>query len=318
MIPSETDCLDVPNPLPAGWVALSPAHLFPWILLIAGFLQDGLYALLPYAFHTWWIVGWGFTLLRWALGGVALAVASQERSRILLGPLRQGALVLAAIVLGLRICMSLISQFAFRMGMPSPNLWLVLHVLFTVMGLGALILLLAERNQEAGGRFDAAVAALVFAGGLGWIGLPVLVVAALKGQPLLAAQWQALRNPKESADGGWFDGWDEGQRLRNLGSCALALATASLALVGRLILNATYGHMNALGSNFGWALADILSALLAGLLLGIYITRRARGQQGRGPAIAALLITGLPLLFLLVVIVFVVLILTDVIHFHLF
>lgn len=298
----------------AGWIALASVHFFPWILLGIGFLQDIFYAVLPYSLRGVMLAGWGFTLLRWVLGGWAFSVAFREDART---SLQRTALGLAATVLGLRICWSLVSQLTFRTGMHSYPLMMSLHALFTILGLGALILLLSGSEEERGGRFEAAVAALVFAGGLGWIGLPVLAVAAMKGHPLLAAQWQALRNPKEVLEGGWFDDQDEGLRLRNLGACSLTMAAAFLALIGRLALNVTHGR----AVDSWWPAADLASALLASLLLAIHVLRafrRTGHRQGRGLAIAALVVAGLPSLLLLAGIVILVLILTDVIHFRLF
>jgi len=318
---SGTVSQDVQDPLQDGWIPLAPVHLAFWLLLIADLLQGSLHAFLPYGFHTRMIAGWGFALLHWVLGGLAMGTALQERSRITPSLLRRAAFGLAAALLGLRICTSLASQFAFGTGAYASAAWTIAHGLFTVMGFVALLLLLLGRDQDGGGRFDAAVAALVLAGGLGWIGLPVLAIAAMKGHPLLAAQWQALRNPKEALAGGWFDGLDEGLRLGNLGACSLALAVAFLALVGHLLFSATHGAMGSLGSRSGWAFADILATLLASLLLAIHVLRAARRtghREGRGAAIATLLIAGLLGLFLLAVIVFVVLILTDLIPFHLF
>lgn len=298
----------------AGWIALAPPHFFPWILLGIGFLQDIFYAVLPYSLRGVALAGWGFTLLRWVLGGWAFGVAFREDART---SLQRTALGLAAGVLGLRICWSLASQFTFRMGVHSYPLMMSLHALFTILGLGALILLLSRSEEERGGRFEAGVAALVLAGGLGWIGLPVLAVAALKGHPLLAAQWQALRGPREAMEGGWFDGQDEGSRLRNLGACSLAMAAAFLALIGRLALQAAHGRT----AGFWWPATDLASALLASLLLATHVLRASRRtghKQGRGLAIAALVVAGLPALFLLAGIVFLALVLTDVIHLRLF
>lgn len=318
---SGTVSQDGQDPQQDGWIPLAPVHLAFWILLIADLLQGSLYAFLPHGFHTRMFAGWGFALLHWVLGGLAIGAALQERSLITPSPLRRAAFGLAAALLGLRICTSLASQFAFRAGVQLSAVWMIAHASFTVVGLGALILLLLGRDQDRGGRFDAAVAALVLAGGLGWIGLPVLAIAAGKGHPLLAAQWQALRNPKEALAGGWFDGLDEGLRLGNLGACSLALAVAFLALAGHLLFSATLGSMGSLGSRSGWAFADILAALLASLLLAVHVLRAARRtghREGLGAAITTLLIAGIPGLLLLAVSVFVVLILTDVIPFHLF
>ncbi len=287
--------------------------------MFAGFLQSLLWAVLPFGWQAAWMcLGWGFTLLHWGLGGLALSVALQARAGVAPGSPRQVALVLASVLLGARICLRVVRQFAPEGAWNSPDAWRLSQGVLLLLGLGALILLFVRRDREPGGRFDAAVVALVFTGGLDWIGLPVLALAAMRKHPLLAAQWQALRGPKAAMEGAWFDGQDEGLRLRNLGACALFLAVASLLLAGHLVYLFTSGVIRMDRITLGWALADIFAAHLGSLLLAFHVNRRARGQKGRGAAIAALLIGGLPALLFLVVVVFLVLILTDVIHFRLF
>lgn len=303
----------------AGWIALAPVHLLPWLLLGLGFLNALVFAILPYGFQGRLLLGWGFTLVHWTLGLLAFLAALQARAERPPSTLQQVALGLAAAVLALRICTSLVLPFAVRLGMNSYPLWTTSHLAFTLLGLGALACLLAGRGAEAGGRLDGAVAALAMAGGAGWLALPVLAFGALRGHPLLAAQWQALREPKAAFDGDWFDGLDEGRRQGNLGACALALALAFLALAGRLSLASAHGHQP--GANLGWGLADLTAALLASLLLGLHVVRSARrtGQRtGRGPALVAILLSGVPLFLLLAVAVFLALLLTGVIHFRLF
>lgn len=307
------------DPTEDGWIALAPVHLFPWILLLASFLQSLLWVLLPFRWHgAWMFAGWGFTLLVWALGGVAISVAYQARGQVAQGSPRHLAFALASVLFGAKVALRLIWQIAPSGALNNPTAWTISQSAFLVMGLGALLLLFVRRDREPGGRFDAAVAALAFTAGLEWIGLPVLALAAMRRHPLLAAQWQALRSPSTAREGCWFDGEDEGLRLRNLGACALFLAVAALVLVGHLVQLFASGNLRMRGSILGWALADILAAYLGSLLLSVHVNRRARGQKGRGAAIAALLIGGLPLLLLLVVGVVLVLILTDVIHFRLF
>lgn len=318
------DPLEIPSPshqdpTEDGWIALAPVHFFPWILLCVGFLQDLLWVVLPFQWQAAWMtLGWGFTLLHWALGGMAFLAAYQARGQAAQGSPRHMAFVLASVLLGSRVCLRLAWQFVPRGVMDTQSVWMISQGVFLVVGLGALILLFVQRGEEPGGRFDAAVAALALAGGLEWIGLPVLVIAAMRKHPLLAAQWQALRGPKAAIEGGWFDAQDEGLRLRNLGACALFLALAALFLVGHLVHLFTLGATRMGGITLAWALADIFTAYLGSLLLAFQVNRWARGKKGRGAAIAALLIGGLPVLLLLVVAVFLVLILTDVIHFRLF
>ncbi len=308
------------DPTEDGWIALAPVHFFPWILLGMSFLQDLLWAVLPFQWQaTWMSIGWGFTLLHWGLGGMAVSVAYQTRPQAAQGSPRHVAFLLASVLLGAKICLRVAWQFAPRGVMDAQSVWMISQGAFLLMGLSALILLLfVQRGEEPGGRFDAAVTALVLAGGLEWIGLPVLAIAALRRHPLLAAQWQALRAPKAAMEGGWFDAQDEDLRLRNLGACSLLLAVAALFRVAHLVQLFISGIARTGGITLAWALADLFAAYLGSLILAFHVNRWARGQKGRGAAIAALLIGGLPVLLLLVVAVFLVLILTDVIHIRLF
>jgi len=319
MSPLEIPSPNHQNPAADGWVALAPVHFFPWILLCAGFLQDLLWVILPFQWQAAWMtIGWGFTLFHWALGGMAVSVAYQARAQAAQGSPRYMAFILASVLLGARVCWRLSWQFVPRGMMDTQSVWMISQGVFLVMGLGALILLFVQRGEEPGGRFDAAVAALALVGGLEWIGLPVLVIAALRRHPLLAAQWQALRGLKAAMEGAWFDAQDEGLRLRNLGACSLFLAVAALFRVAHLVQLFISGIARTGGITLAWALVDLFAAYLGSLLLAFHVNRWARGQRGRGAAIAALLIGGLPVLLLLVMAVFLVLILTDVIHFRLF
>lgn len=312
----ETTTPAAEDPTNEGWISLAPVHFFPWILLLVGFLEKLFYSLLPYEWHAWMVAGWGFTLLHWGVGGFAAAVAFQERSRTEPGSMRQAALILALILLGSRVCMGAASSFAFSI--QSQTTWMITQGAFSLMGLSALILLLTGRGADAGGRFDAAVAALIFASGLHWFSLPILAIAAMRKHPLLSAQWAALREPKTALAGGWFDSLDEDARLRDLGMCSLALALAFLALVGGMVLDISRSSFHFGGFRFWWAAVDLAAANFASLLLGIHVIRRGRGRKGRGAAVVAILIDGLPLLLALVIAVFVALIITDVVHFRLF
>jgi len=302
-----------------GWIALSSIHLVPWALLAAGFLNAAISAILPFGFQGRALVGWGFTLINWALGILALTAAFQARADRPPRTLRLAALGLATAALALRICTGLALPLTSRLGGDAYVVWTVSHLICALLGLGALVLLLAGREEDAGGRFDGAVAALALAGGAGWLGLLVLAIAAMGRHPLLAVQWQALREPGTALAGGWFDGQDEERRQGHLGACALALALAFLALAGRLALASSHGHQP--GATVGWALADLAATLLAGLLLGIHGVRNARRtghRAGRRMALAAILVASVPLLLLLAAAVFLALILTDVIPFRLF
>lgn len=303
----------------AGWIALAPSHLLPWLLLASGLLGSLVFATLPYGFQGRFALSWGFTLLHWVLGALACAAALQPRPEASPGALRQTARGLALAGFGLRLGTSLALQFGSRMGLSAYSLWAVSQVVCTLLGLTALILLLVGRQEDAGARFDGAVAALAMAGGAAWLALPVLALGALRGHPLLAALWQALREPKAALEGAWFDGLDAELRQGNLGACALALALSFLGLAGRLLLAGAFGHQ--MNVNLGWGLTDLAATLLASLLLGLHVVLNARrtGQRtGRVPALVAILLSGLPLLLLLAAAVFLALILTDVIHFRWF
>src|SRR5512145_3441811 len=154
-----------------GWIALSSIHLVPWALLAAGFLNATVSAILPFGFQGRALVGWGFSLVHWALGTLAFTTALQARADRPPRTLRLTAFGLAAAALAMRICTGLALPLTSRMGGDAYVLWTVSHLSCTLLGLGALVLLLAGRDEDAGGRFDGAVAGLALAGGAGWLGL---------------------------------------------------------------------------------------------------------------------------------------------------
>lgn len=305
-------------PVQEGWIALAPIHLFPWIILGAGFLQDLVYALLPRFGGPVAALGWAFTLVIWGLGGFALAVALREEAPL---PERRWTFGLTAGALGLQVAQALVSRILPDGFIPTMTLYWGLFFVRTFLCGGALVGLLRIRDGACGGPFDAAVAALAVAAGLDWLALPFLAIGALTGHPLLVVLLQALRQPSEAFRSGWLDAQDQELRFSRLGLGALASALVLLALIARLILRAATGYHSYQGLHAWWAGAELLAATLAALVLAFHVlrqTRRSGVKRGRGLAVLALVTTGLPLLLLLAAAIILVLILTDVIPFRLF
>lgn len=301
-----------------GWIALAPIHLFPWIILGAGFLQDLVYALLPRFGGPVVALGWVFTLVIWGLGGFALAVALREEASL---PERRWAFGLAAGALGLQVAQALAWRILPDGFIPTMTLYWGFFFVRTFLCGGALVGLLRIRDGASGGPFDAAVAALAIAAGLDWLALPFLAFGVLAGHPLLVALLQALRQPSEALRSGWLDALDPELRFSRLGLGALVSALALMALIARLSLRLTTGYHSFQGPYAWWAGAELLAATLAALVLAFHVLRQARRsgvKRGRGLAIVALVITGLPLLLILAAAIILVLILTDVIPFRLF
>lgn len=308
------------NPFSAedGWIALAPVHGFLGILLLSALLQDLVWMLLPVQWPGWRYASWAFTLLHWGLGGVALSVAYQALGQSAQGSPRRVGFVLASVLMAAKVVQHLAWKAAPGALLEWQAVWMISEGVLLAFGLATLIWVLSHRGDDPGGRFDAAIAIVALVGGFEWIGLLVLVLAAMRKHPLLAAQWQVLRSPRMAMESRWFDGRDEDLRLRHLGACALFLALAVLVLHGRLIYLVVSGMASLRGTALVWAITDLAAAYLGSLLLAFHVNRHARGRKGRGPAIAALLINSLPLLVLLAAATFLALILTDVIHFRVF
>jgi hypothetical protein len=312
------DAVEPPTLVEDGWIALAPAHGLLWLLLLLEPVQALAFAFLPsrpLIAHQW--VSWGFALLRWGLGGLAFAAALRGYSGERSGWCRTAAFGLGAASLVARVGVWILASVLFHGELRGLELYMAAHMALTLMGAGALVLLVVARDPEAGGAFDAAAAGLILAGGLSWFGLPVLAIAAMKGHPLLAAQVHALKDPRSALEGAWYDALDEGQRLRHLGAGALAFSLGFLML---LTLGLFVREMGLLG-RLGWVLAESLCTGFAGLVLAIHVIRSARRaglRPGRGMAVAAIWISGLPLLLLVAAIVVLILLLTGVIRFRLF
>lgn len=300
-----------------GWIPLAPVHLFPWLILGTGFLQDLFYALVPRFEWPVMAMGWAFTLVIWGLGAYAFSVGLREET----SPERRWAFGLAAGALGLQVAQALAWRLLPGSLMPTLTFYWGFALVRTFLCGGALVGLLRLRDGASGGPFDAAVAALAVAAGLDWLALPFLAFGVLAGHPLLVTLLQALRQPGEAFRSGWLDALDLELRFARLGLGALVSALALLALIARLVLRLTTGYHSFQGFQAWWTGAELLAATLAALTLAFHVlrqTRRAGMKKGRGRAVLALVVTGLPLLVLVAAAVILVLILTDVIPFRLF
>lgn len=178
-----------------------------------------------------------------------------------------------------------------------------------------LILLMASREEQSGGTFDAAAAVLAMLGGLGFLGPFLLGFGALVGgHPLLAAAWDALRRPTEAMRGEWSDGGDEALRGRSLGQMALAFILSAPLLALLMVVSGRFGHG---GFDMAAQWVRPLAAWMTSLLLGIASLRslrRAGAREGRGMAVVALALCGLLFLPLLLLLVFLLLLATKVIR----
>lgn len=178
-----------------------------------------------------------------------------------------------------------------------------------------MILLMVSREEQGGGTFDASIAALAMLGGLGFLGPFLLAFGALiGGHPLMAAAWDALRRPTEAMRGDWFDGGDEALGGRSLGQMALVFALGAPLMVMLLL---TVGHFGQGGfaTSTQWIRPVALwstSLLLA--IAALRTMRRSGAREGRGMAIAALVLFGILLLPILALTVFLVLLATKVIR----
>lgn len=304
------------SPAQEGWIPLAPVHLCPWLILGVGLLQDLAYAFLPRFGGPVAALGWAFTLLIWGLGGFAIAAALREEASL---PERRWAFGLAAGALGLQVAQALAWRILPESLMPTLTFYWGFALVRTVLCGAALVGLLRLRDGASGGPFDAAVTALALAGGLDWLALPFLAFGALAGHPLPVALLQALRQPSEALRSGWLDAQDQDLRFSRLGLGALVSALALLTLLARFFLRLNTGYHAFQGFQAWWTGAEFLAATLAALALAFHVlrqSRRAGVTKGRGLAILALVLTGLPLL--LAAAVFLVLILTDVIPLRLF
>jgi hypothetical protein len=298
MNPIETSADPAQDPVEEGWIALAPVHVFLWVLLLIHPLQRLLLEVLPYEFQGRAYIAWIFSIFGWGLGLFAMIVAFRIRKGNAVNGPRNKALALGTAALGMRICWIIASQALSHMGIGDYLGWQAVHAFLALTGFAALVLLLANSEKDAGGPFDAAVAALACSGDLGQIVLPILAIAAVKGHPLLAAQWQASREFTSVLRGDWFDGFDQRLRMRNHAGCALACAAFAAGLTGL-----SYRLFGEYGSRLipylWWDLVDIAAIVVASLTLSVHVIRsnhREGTLDGQGLAITAIPIAALPVL----------------------
>jgi hypothetical protein len=300
------------------WIALGPAHLLFWVVLIwpvvSGLIHRLLFlmplgsAAIP--------VSWVFTAVFWVLGGCAIVLGFKGQEAENPGGMRRGAFLAAIVIWLIQVTIGLALRFQhIQFGDAWYTYLRVDPMVAPVIAAVPLILLMVSREEQSGGTFDASIAALTVLGGLGFLGPFLLAFGALLGgHPLLTATWDALRRPSEAMKGEWFDGGDEVLKGRSLGQMALAFAL-SAPLVVMLMLVGRFGR-----GGFDMAAQWIrpVAAWLTSLLLGIATlrsTRHSGAREGRGMAIAALALFGILLLPILALTVFLVLLATKVIRF---
>lgn len=313
--PLLVDAQDAEGPSP--WIPLGPAHLLFWVVLIwplvSGLVLGPILRLFgPGA----GIFSWGLTAVYWVLGGGAILLGFKGVQTENPGPIRRGAFIAAIAIWLIQVAIGLVLRFQhIQFGDAWYTYLRVEPLVAPLFAAVPLVLLMASREEQSGGTFDASVAALAMLGGLGFLGPFLLAFGALiGGHPLLAAAWDALRRPSEAMQGEWFDGGDEVLKGRSLGQMALAFALGAPLMV---MLMLTVGHFGQGGFATSTQWIRPVAAWLTSLLLAIATlrtTKRSGAREGRGMAIAALVLFGILLLPLLLLAVFLLLLATKVIR----
>ena len=308
---------DVEGPSP--WIALGPAHLLFWVVLlwpvVSGLIHRLLFFFMPLGSAAK-PVSWIFSAVFWALGGCAIALGFKGQESENPSGIRRGAFLVVSIIWVIEVAIGLALRFRhIQFGDAWYTYLRVEPLVAPVLAAVPLVLLMASREEQSGGTFDASVAALAMLGGLGFLGPFLLAFGALLGgHPMLAMAWDAVRRPSEALKGEWFDGGDEALKGRNLGQMALAFVLAVPLMVVLLLVSGRFGQG---GFDMSTQWTRPLAAWLTSLLLAIaalLTTRRAGTKEGRGMAIAALVLFGLLMLPLFLLAVFLVLLGTKAIH----
>lgn len=314
--PPTADALEAEGPSP--WIPLGPAHLLFWVVLIwplvSGLVFGPVMRLLgPMA----GVFPWVFSAVFWALGVGAILLGFKGMLAENPGPIRRGAFMAALLIWLAQVAIGLV--FRFQHIQPGDIGYTYLRaepLIAPFIAAVPLVVLMVSREEQSGGTFDASVAALAMLGGLGFLGPFLLAFGALVGgHPLMAAAWDALRRPSEAMQGEWFDGGDEVLKGRSLGQMALAFALGAPLMV---MLMLTVGHFGQGGFATSTQWIRPVAAWLTSLLLAIATLRTAKrsgAREGRGMAIAAMVLFGLLLLPALALAVFLVLLTTHVIRF---
>ena len=303
---------------PSPWITLGPAHLLFWVVLIWPVMSGLMYRLLflmPLGSAAK-PVSWIFTAVFWALGGCAIVLGFKGQETENPNGMRRAAFLAAIVIWVIQVAFGLVLRFQHIQFGGIGYTYLRLEPLAaTVFAAVPLVLLLASREEQSGGTFDASVAALAMLGGIGFLGPFLLAFGALiGGHPLMATAWDALRRPSEATKGEWFDGGDEALKGRYLGQMSLAFVLAVPLMVVLMLVSGRFGQG---GYDMSTQWIRPFAAWLTSLLLGIAALRALRrggSREGRGMAVAALALFGILLLPLLLLVVLLVLLATRVIR----
>ncbi len=295
---------------PSPWIALGPAHLLLWIVVVwpvvSGLIHRLLF-LMPMGSAAK-PVSWVFTAIYWLLGGGAIFLGFKGQETENPSGVRRGAFLSAIIIWAIEVAIGLLLRFQH---IEYGNIWyLYLRVEPMVAPFFMavpMVLLVVSREEQSGGTFDASVTALALLGGLGLLGPLLLAFAALiGGHPLMAVAWDALRRPSEAVKGEWFDGGDESLKGRNLGQAGLAFVLGTPILIVLLLVASRFGQ-GGFDMSTQWirpVAAWLTSLLLA--LAALRALRRSGAKEGRGLAITTIVLFGLlflPILLSIVVLI---------------
>ena len=314
--PPTADALEAEGPSP--WIPLGPAHLLFWVVLIwplvSGLVFGPVMRLLgPMA----GVFPWVFSAVFWALGAGAILLGLKGLQTEDPGPTRRAAFITAMVLWLIHVAIGLALRFKpIQFGDAWYTYLRVEPVVAIILTAVPLVLLLISREEQSGETFDASVVALAMLGGLGFLGPFLLAFGVLiGGHPLMTVAWDALRRPSEAMKGDWFDGGDEVLKGRSLGQMALAFALGAPLMI---MLMLTVGHFGQGGFATSTQWIRPMAAWLTSLLLAIATlrtTKRSGAREGRGMAIAAMVLFGILLLPALALAVFLVLLTTHVIRF---
>lgn len=296
---------------PSPWISLGPAHLLFWVVLVwpvvVGLIHRLLYLLpLGPAANP---VSWIFTGVYWLLGGAAIFLGFKGQETENPGRLRRSAFLLALVIWLIRVAIGLLFRFQSIQYRDAWYTYLRVEPLLAPFFMAVpVVLLLTNREEQSGGTFDASVAALAMLGGLGFLGPFLLAFGALiGGHPLMAVAWDALRHPSETMKGEWFDGGDEGLKGRSFGQMGLAFVLGTPVLI---VLPLVAGRFGQGGFDLSTQWIRPVAAWLTSLLLALAALRsmrRSGAKEGRGLAIATIVLFGLLLLPILLGIVLLIL-----------
>ncbi len=312
--PAAQDANDLMAEETSPWIPVGAAHLLFWVALIWPFIASLLLSqVLPRLGPAAPVLAWTFTVVHWALGGGAILLGFRGEQTEKPNSLRRDAFLAAIAIWLIQAAIGL--AFQFHRVQVGDILFIYMRIrpfVSPVVAAVPLLMLMASREPQSGGTFDASVAALAVLGGLGFLGPLLLACGALiGGHPLLAVAWDALGRPPEALRGEWFDGGDGALNGRRFGQLALAFALGAPFMA---VVMAVSGALSRGGFDATTQWIRPLAAWLSSLPLALAtfrMTDRGAAGQGRGMAIAALVLFGLLLLPVLLLMVFLALLATH-------